>query len=947
MSTTPPPAPGYSSLKRSASVSSVASDDDRYDLSFKYVTDADGNVVRVSLGRSNTPLTPPEVPRAATPEDSPSPSPPFQPRRQSLGRSESLPGPDLKPSTSTTPANPARSFARTTSGPIPTVTPGARLVSSLATGLPRRPSASEDYRRHELERLQTHVPADPIHEEKENMDDNNEHQGTTGVGSLKRRTLPPRSAPPMSSESHLYSRSLGGGAKPANALVAQQQRERERASRQTNPMPVRVARRVAPVVRDQAAIEARERERERAAERERERERTSNEYPENDVPDIGALSLAERPQAGTRYRRSASVSEGPSPEPPRYRSNEPIRPGSSASNRVARAALESRYRRELAAAEDTASESERERERERYQEREPSPSLRDRRSGSDEFRPSHARRGSDTVRHLNGSVVGSAPAIRVSASSSSSLRTHIPSPPPPSPPPRFPSPPPLDSPTAGVALPPRLSPGASSLANGRHRRSPTAPEPSTGSTTLAPSESGPPPAQTWAGNEKVEWPSAPVPVQPAPVSAPMPAAAPPPRPATAVPAAARPAPLAPQMMHQSQRNANIIVNNKAYARLNLLGKGGSSRVFRALTANNEILAIKRVALDQADPETIAGYMNEIRLLQRLEGHKRIIRLYDSEVVQGPKSYLNMVLECGEVDLAKLLTEAAGKPLNMIKVADYWQQMLEAVHVVHEQKIVHSDLKPANFVLVRGQLKLIDFGIANAIAADTTNIQRDHQIGTVNYMSPEAIEVPDGMRRLKVGRPSDIWSLGCILYQMIYGLPPFHRFAKPLVKMKAIPDPKIEIDFATHSVPIERRQDGSVVRLEHLARKVRSDVIVCMQSCLNRTPKERATIPELLEQGWLTFAEPEARVIEIEKPAPRLRDMLAEDETVINPYYMEQLMDYVLKLGSRYGPDMDRAQMQREGLRLIQELKDVHAQEEERRIELAQQAAAQAAEEQQQ
>jgi len=54
-------------------------------------------------------------------------------------------------------------------------------------------------------------------------------------------------------------------------------------------------------------------------------------------------------------------------------------------------------------------------------------------------------------------------------------------------------------------------------------------------------------------------------------------------------------------------------------------------------------------------------------------------------------------------------------------------MLQAVHVIHEEKIVHSDLKPANFVLVRGQLKLIDFGIANAISNDTTNIQRDHQV----------------------------------------------------------------------------------------------------------------------------------------------------------------------------------------------------------------------------
>lgn len=59
-------------------------------------------------------------------------------------------------------------------------------------------------------------------------------------------------------------------------------------------------------------------------------------------------------------------------------------------------------------------------------------------------------------------------------------------------------------------------------------------------------------------------------------------------------------------------------------------------------------------------------------------------------------------------------------------------MLQAVHVIHEEKIVHSDLKPANFVLVRGQLKLIDFGIANAIANDTTNIQRDHQVSVHAY-----------------------------------------------------------------------------------------------------------------------------------------------------------------------------------------------------------------------
>lgn len=109
--------------------------------------------------------------------------------------------------------------------------------------------------------------------------------------------------------------------------------------------------------------------------------------------------------------------------------------------------------------------------------------------------------------------------------------------------------------------------------------------------------------------------------------------------------------------------------------------------------------------------------------------------------------VSTVMEIGEVDLAKVLHQhqkSSEQPrqhgtelsLNFIRLT--WQQMLEAVQCIHDNRIVHGDLKPANFVFVKGQLKLIDFGIAKAISNDTTNIVRESQIGTVNYMAPEAI-----------------------------------------------------------------------------------------------------------------------------------------------------------------------------------------------------------------
>ncbi|KAK9111639.1 hypothetical protein Scep_019158 [Stephania cephalantha] len=299
------------------------------------------------------------------------------------------------------------------------------------------------------------------------------------------------------------------------------------------------------------------------------------------------------------------------------------------------------------------------------------------------------------------------------------------------------------------------------------------------------------------------------------------------------------------------------VNGKLYQKLGKIGTGGSSEVYKVISADCTIYALKKIKLKGRDYSTAYGFCQEIEYLTRLKGKNNVIQLIDyevtdkallAEVLNGSKNvkdarirddgYIYMVLEYGEIDLAHMLSqlwrEMNGSNWHIDEnwLRFYWQQILQAVNTIHEERIVHSDLKPANFLLVRGYLKLIDFGIAKAIMSDTTNIQRDSQVGTLSYMSPEAFmcnENDVNGNPIKCGRPSDIWSLGCILYQMVYGRTPFADYKTFWAKFKVITDRNHEIKYDPVSNPW---------------------LLDLMKKCLAWDRNERWRIPQLLQHPFL-------------------------------------------------------------------------------------------------
>lgn len=196
----------------------------------------------------------------------------------------------------------------------------------------------------------------------------------------------------------------------------------------------------------------------------------------------------------------------------------------------------------------------------------------------------------------------------------------------------------------------------------------------------------------------------------------------------------------------------------------MIGTGGMADVY---IANDERLsrqvAIKVLRSDLArDPSFVSRFRKEALAAAGLN-HPGIVAVYDSGEVPAP--YIVMELVSGHT-LRELIHEGERMPID--RVLEIGEGILAALAYSHEQGIVHRDIKPANVMITdQGVVKVMDFGIARAlddIGATLTNTW--NVVGTAQYLSPEQAmgEVADYR--------SDIYSVGCLLYEVLLGRPPY-------------------------------------------------------------------------------------------------------------------------------------------------------------------------------
>ena len=263
----------------------------------------------------------------------------------------------------------------------------------------------------------------------------------------------------------------------------------------------------------------------------------------------------------------------------------------------------------------------------------------------------------------------------------------------------------------------------------------------------------------------------------------------------------------------------------------VLGRGGMAEVHLAQDLRlGRPVAVKMLRPDLArDPSFQARFRREAQSAASLN-HPSVVAVYDTgedDVAAGVVPYIVMEYVDGST-LRELLQ--SGRRLLPERALEITAGVLDALDYSHQRGIVHRDIKPANVMLTRsGDVKVMDFGIARALADEaSTMTQTSAVIGTAQYLSPEQA------RGEQVDARTDLYSTGCVLFELLTGRPPFvgdspvsvayqHVREEPVLPSQLDPD----VPPAVDAVVLKALAKDRDVRYQSAA-EMRDDVVRALQ-----------------------------------------------------------------------------------------------------------------------
>jgi len=214
---------------------------------------------------------------------------------------------------------------------------------------------------------------------------------------------------------------------------------------------------------------------------------------------------------------------------------------------------------------------------------------------------------------------------------------------------------------------------------------------------------------------------------------------------------------------------HVLRGHPRYEVLEFLGAGGMGMVYRARHRLMErVVAVKvlhRCVTEK--PDAVERFRREVQAVACL-GHPNIVAAFDADQA-GEQHFLVMEYVAG-VTLARLMKEQG--PLDPARACDYIRQAALGLQHAHERGLVHRDLKPGNLIVTpEGQVKILDLGLAR-LGQSTEQVSGDLTdsgtlMGSVDYLAPEQADEPH-----HADTRADIYSLGCTLYHLLTGRPPF-------------------------------------------------------------------------------------------------------------------------------------------------------------------------------